>query len=57
MEEELFESKTNMNDILAEMHNMEEEMKGLMLENERMHEVTRDARKAIYRSNKESPID
>jgi formaldehyde-activating enzyme involved in methanogenesis len=57
MEEELFESKLNLNEILEEMKNMEEEMKIIMLENERMNEITKDAKRSIYRANRESATD
>jgi hypothetical protein len=52
MEEELIECKINLNKVLEELQNMEEEMKEIMLENERMMDITKDARKAIFKADK-----
>lgn len=57
MEEEVFAAKTSLNDILEEMKTMEEEMKAIMIENERMNEDFKECRRLIYKANKECPVD
>lgn len=57
LEQELFESKTNQNEILETLKALEEEMERVMLENQRMHHITKDARRAIYRAKQEDKVD